>query len=333
MNPTISVIVPVYNVEKYLKCCLDSILAQSFRDFELILIDDGSPDRCGEICDEYAKSDERVVVIHKENGGVSDARNVGIERATGEYLAFVDGDDYISPECLSELYAAVVSNECDMAECAIRLVSEGDCSIYDDAAREEIRILKPREHLFEKGNIYYHLVLYSSSLFSDIRFPVGKYYEDSAIIYKLIYSSRGIARLGRTLYYYRRRDNSLTTADLSRKKILDSVDIQNERVRFFKENKENDIWQLELARNCVAMIEVYRKAYRKEIPDCSVYDPIDLYRYVKERFRKIERGAIPKRHYLYIKLFLLMPHVFSAIGFDSEWPVVKMLRSFSTKSR
>ena len=110
----VSVIVPVYKVEKYLKKCIDSILNQTYRDLEVILVDDGSPDQCGTICDRYGREDSRVHVIHKENGGLSDARNTGVERASGEYILFVDSDDYIEPELVEKTVKAAEKTGCDL---------------------------------------------------------------------------------------------------------------------------------------------------------------------------------------------------------------------------
>ncbi|MFR2551722.1 MAG: glycosyltransferase [Clostridioides difficile] len=123
--PKISIIVPVYNVEKYLEKCVRSILAQTFTDFELILVDDGSLDSSGAMCDQFAEQDQRVKVIHKENGGLSDARNAGIELATGEYLGFVDSDDYIADDMYELLYTNIVKEDADLSICGIYDVYEG----------------------------------------------------------------------------------------------------------------------------------------------------------------------------------------------------------------
>lgn len=122
--PIISVIVPVYNVEKYLPRCIDSILAQTFTDFELILVDDGSPDNCGAICDEYAAKDKRVRVIHKSNGGVSSARNAGLDAASGEYVTFVDSDDYIAEDRLKQMHSSIFESKADIAVAGFRFVDE-----------------------------------------------------------------------------------------------------------------------------------------------------------------------------------------------------------------
>lgn len=136
--PQISVIVPVYNVEKYLSRCIDSILAQSVKDFELILVDDDSPDNCGKICDEYAVKDHRVHVIHKENGGVSKARNAALEAATGEYICFCDSDDYIQEDYLETLYNALVETKSDCVSC--------NCTLVDDLGEQEVWVWDSKEY-------------------------------------------------------------------------------------------------------------------------------------------------------------------------------------------
>ena len=121
----ISVIVPIYKVEKYLEQCVDSIIAQTYQNLQIVLVDDGSPDRCGEICDRYASENKNIVVIHKKNGGLSDARNAGIQAASGAWLAFIDSDDFIDPDMMETLYNLAVSNQAKMAWCAVREVEEG----------------------------------------------------------------------------------------------------------------------------------------------------------------------------------------------------------------
>lgn len=133
--PAISVVVPIYRVEPYLNRCIESILAQTFRDFELILVDDGSPDRCPQMCDEWAQRDNRIQVIHKENSGVVDARNAGITVATGVYLAFVDSDDWVEPDFLQTLYQGIVSNGADVVQCAYRRVYETRTQTHCNAPR------------------------------------------------------------------------------------------------------------------------------------------------------------------------------------------------------
>ena len=139
----VSIIVPVYKVEPYIKECLDSILEQTYKDFELILVDDGSPDQCPAICDAYALADDRIRVIHKENGGLSDARNAGIDAAQGEFLTFIDSDDMVAPEFLESLYALLVQYRADIAVCGILYFNDG--TMVPGSAPGEIRIMSGRE--------------------------------------------------------------------------------------------------------------------------------------------------------------------------------------------
>ena len=147
----ISIIVPVYNVEKYLSRCIDSILNQTFDDFELILIDDGSPDHSGAICDDYAKKDNRILVIHKENGGLSDARNAGINIASGEYIMFVDSDDYISKDMCEILYQRIIKDKSDMALCSVRGVNEEGEEIEKGTFIVDDRLLEEKDKFLGLG--------------------------------------------------------------------------------------------------------------------------------------------------------------------------------------
>ena len=212
MEKFFSIIVPVYNVEQYLRQCIDSILGQTFADFELILVDDGSPDNCPEICDEYAKKDERVKVLHKENGGLSDARNAGLEIATGEYIAFVDSDDYVAPDMYESLYNLITQNDCDMAICRAVIVREQDTPIYEDA--EDIKIMDSDTANYQM--IYKRLFgvnawnkLYKRKLFDKIRFPKGLLYEDMATAYAFIGECNKVVYSPMKKYAYLQRSGSI----------------------------------------------------------------------------------------------------------------------------
>ncbi|MDV4769588.1 glycosyltransferase, partial [Enterococcus faecium] len=184
----ISIIVPVYKVEPYLRKCVDSILAQTFTDFEVILVDDGSPDNSGKICDEYASKDSRVRVIHKKNGGLSSARNAGIDVARGKYLGFVDSDDYIEKDMYELLYDNIVKEQADLSI----------CGIYDIYAGKKVKIL-PEEYkvldkvsamkiVLEAQSFSVHAVnkLYKKELFNKIRYPENIITEDAAVILDIL---------------------------------------------------------------------------------------------------------------------------------------------------
>lgn len=186
----ISVVVPVYKVEKYLDECIESIVGQSFQDFELILVDDGSPDRCGEICDEWAARDGRIKVVHKENGGLSEARNTGIERSTGQWLSFVDSDDLLERDMLQTLYTLAVSNDADIACCNYVQIEEENVQKKVNSVKPGV--LTPKqywEQLFSSKNWAYYNVawnkLYRRTLFDTVRYPAGKINEDIYVVHDL----------------------------------------------------------------------------------------------------------------------------------------------------
>lgn len=215
----ISIIVPVYNVEKYLRKCVESILNQTFKDFELILVDDGSPDNSGAICDQYAKGDARVRVIHKENGGLSSARNAGIEIAKGKYLGFVDSDDYIAEDMYEILYDNVIKENAELSICGIYHVYEGKepkqkSENYMVLNRDEAMVL-----IFHGNQISDHAVnkLYKKSIFSELRYPNGKYHEDSFTIVGILDQCEKVVIDTKQKYYYYHRDDSITSQIFSEK--------------------------------------------------------------------------------------------------------------------
>lgn len=202
----ISIIVPIYKVEKYLSRCIDSILNQAFQDFELILVDDGSPDNCGEICDIYTLKDNRIKVIHKENGGLSDARNTGLDIATGEYISFVDSDDVVHPQMYTRLYDLIQRTGAEIAQCEyVRFDKEVEFQILSEDAEEIICTNVEALDLLIISNRFVHSVwnkLYKRELFSNIRFPKGKIHEDEFITYKLFYAANKIAHIDLPMYFY-----------------------------------------------------------------------------------------------------------------------------------
>lgn len=206
----ISVIVPIYKVEKYINRCIESLLNQTFSDFELILVDDGSPDHCGEICDDYGEKDNRVKVIHKENGGLSDARNAGFKAAKGEYVVFVDSDDWVAPAFLESLYIAIQGN--DICECEIvrtstdsitYLESNGETVLY--SAQDALQML-----ILDRGfHQYVWNKMYKKSLIDDIHFEVGKTNEDEFWTYQVFGRAERIVKISNVLYCYYQRDDSI----------------------------------------------------------------------------------------------------------------------------
>ncbi len=212
MKDLISVIVPVYKTENYLCKCVDSILAQTYTNLEIILVDDGSPDNCGKICDEYAAKDSRVKVIHQKNGGLSAARNAGLDIATGEYIGFVDSDDYIAPDMYEKLYNALVSNEADMSICNHQKVGiklffdDNEMPLLTEVISEQDAMRKQYECL-NCSIVVAWSKLYKRVIWNDLRFPSGKIHEDEFVSFDVFYKCKRIAIISDKLYcYYIRAD-------------------------------------------------------------------------------------------------------------------------------
>jgi glycosyltransferase involved in cell wall biosynthesis len=223
---------------------VDSILAQTYSNLEIILVDDGSPDRCGELCDEYAEKDGRIRVIHKKNGGLSDARNAGIDVAAGKYLAFVDSDDYIHPKMYEYLYSAIVQTKANVAVCNFKEVGEEENTEHSVLDAKKVKGYASVEYLELYSASYRYLTsvvawnkLYASTLFGDMRYPKGLVHEDEYVTYKLVYAAKRVAVVEAPLYYYVQRGNSImdTTnagTDLTR------ITALNEKLAFWKEHGE-----------------------------------------------------------------------------------------------
>lgn len=235
----ISVIVPIYKVEAYLCRCVDSILDQSYTDFELILVDDGSPDRCPEICDAYAAADARVRVIHKENGGLSDARNAGLVIARGVYIAFVDSDDWVAPDYLKALLNGLLSRNSDICECAVLRTAEKTCVSMEanDKTTETFDTVQAMALLIEDKTLHQHVwnKLYRRDTIGDILFPKGKLNEDEFWTYQIFGRARKISRISDTLYYYFQRPGSIMGEGYSLNR-LHALDAKCKRQEYIQEN-------------------------------------------------------------------------------------------------
>ncbi|KIL49361.1 glycosyltransferase family 2 protein [Jeotgalibacillus soli] len=222
MKPEISIIVPVYNVEPYLSQCLDSILAQTFTNFEVIVVNDGSTDKSGGICDEYARKDPRIKVVHKEYGGVSSSRNVGMKAAQGNYIGFVDGDDRIDANMYQELYRLCVETASDISIC--KLGREIDGKLINKVEAEFIKELNHTEAMRElfKGVLYRFSLcnkLFNKKCFESIQFPEGRIHEDLSTTYKLFSNSNKAVYKEYIGYIYIKRKESILTSRFSEKRL------------------------------------------------------------------------------------------------------------------
>lgn len=214
----ISVVIPVYNTEKYLETCLKSIVNQTWENLEIILVDDGSRDQSGEICDAYAKKDSRIVVVHKENGGLSSARNAGICAATGDYIGFVDSDDWISETMYEHLIQALEHTGASVAVCGMK---EMETYVKTDIPCGEETLLSAREAV---GGFFNRQIsesvcdkLYKKSLFESLRFPEGEINEDTVVAYRILADCGQAVQVDSREYFYRKRQGSITKSGYSDK--------------------------------------------------------------------------------------------------------------------
>lgn len=248
-QPLISVIIPVFNTEKYLKECLDSVLKQTYANIEILLVDDGSSDGCPAICDEYGLRDERVKVFHKENGGQASARNLGIKQAKGFYLAFVDSDDVVSPFFLERLYVASSKFCADVVFTKIKVFvgeaeiphfeSGGDCLVEKNKVIERFSSPKISDSI---PIISFCNKLFKRTLLQNFQFPEGIAYEDTASIFLPLYKMNACAFVDSNLYFYRKNENSTTNHQFN-EKCLDAVTAFGKAIDFFSEKKENVVAQ------------------------------------------------------------------------------------------
>lgn len=231
-NPLISVIVPIYNVEAYLDRCVESIVAQTYKNIEILLVDDGSPDSCPQICDDWAKRDERIKVVHKVNGGLSDARNAGIECAQGEYLTFIDSDDYITPDYVDTLHALCSKYNCKIAVADWLVFPEGTDPVIQKRIEKELYFsnIKALEAMFYQEHFDNSacVKLYHKSLFeSGVRFPKGLLFEDLLTTFKYLLQSDGVAYTNKQIYYYMFRATSIEGSAFSEKKMDSAITVFN----------------------------------------------------------------------------------------------------------
>ena len=242
----ISVIVPVYNVEKYLKRCINSIINQTHKDIEIILIDDGSTDSSGKICDEYSNTDTRIKAIHIQNSGAARARNVGLDIAKGEYISFIDSDDYILPDFLEKLLRLCIDNNAEISKCEvidferedIKITKQSDIKINIYTSNEVLNTIYTDSKLF---NVAIMNKLYKRNIFENLRFKEGIINEDEEILCKIILNSNKIVITDEILYCYFLSEGSITRSEF-RKKNLDILTALELRLSQLEDEKYKKIY-------------------------------------------------------------------------------------------
>lgn len=307
----ISVIVPIYNVEKYIRKCVTSILQQTYKNLEVILVDDGSKDECGQICDEFSDIDFRVVVIHKENGGLSSARNAGLEIARGKYISLVDGDDYIHPQMYERLLQILQKEKADIVACKFRMLDENEKA----PIKKYNTIIDKNEYTAIMGReIYWQLwlrdnetvvqwnKLFRKEIFEHCRYPIGKLHEDVYMIHQQLKKCHKIVYVNEELYYYVQRGNSIMHME-SYAGIRDAVEGYEQRALFFRTKKYNYeyqqtlrmlvdymTWKYELTKQNATKIEtdklvrLYQKIYKRHKKDIKFSDEEKALYYIPDYY-------------------------------------------------
>lgn len=316
-TPLISVIVPVYRVEEYLERCVKSILSQTYKNLEVILVDDGSPDQCPAICDACAEKDARVKVIHQENKGLSGARNAGIDAASGEYLAFVDSDDYVSPHFIEELYQLLQDTGCAIGQCRFSyvkgdgLVEEGDsafCIYRGESLMEQLYGPEEKATCF----VVAWNKLYRAELFKEtgIRYPEGRIHEDEATTYRLFHEAKKLAFLDQALYGYYTENGGSITSVFSAKR-LQWLTAHEERIAFFKKNGYEKLLPAAYRKLCDACITFYFRCTEQ------VKDAEELKKELRKRLETYRANgaawiaALPLKTRMGYELFSMSPGLYA----------------------
>ncbi len=295
--PLISIIIPVYNVEKYLRECLDSVLAQTYKNLEVILIDDGSPDSCGKICDEYAAKDNRIKVIHQTNQGVSAARNVGLDAARGEYIGFVDSDDYIQPDMYEYLYQLISKDNADIAMCN---VIQTDTFKSTSPIQENYRLIKNKD-LFDYSDWMYLVnKLFKNTIFKNLSFQMGASAgEDSYIMFHIIKNISLVALGKESKYYY--RPNSSSATHVWRTSHLKELRFFEEWLEYAKEENLTEFYHNELRRRNYHIVRWLSQLSDNPLPNKDVIN--QLTSYIRKNWRT---SFLDSKIDLKIKCFLAL---------------------------
>lgn len=321
MNELISIIIPVYNVKLYLEKCIDSVLDQTYTKIEILLIDDGSTDDSPRICDTYALKDNRIKVIHQQNQGAAVARNTGLENATGEYIVFVDSDDFINEKMIEKLYIALKQTDSDLSICNFKYTSENGKEIAlkeTDIKNEVLYTEEIIDKLFQNNNCGYIVIwnkMYKKDLWKQIRYPVGVIYEDEAVIHHIFSKCKKVATISDELYYYRQVSGSIMHSERNEKN-LDKYLALADRLMFLK--------------SAVSKENIRKLAYQ------YWYHYLDDYYYFSKRNRNSARlkqmkktllsvypimvqcGFFTVKDALSIMIFIFLPNVYEKVFYEGD---------------
>lgn len=275
--PEVSIIVPVYKVEDTLEQCVNSLLGQTLESIEIILVDDGSPDKCGVLCDLLSKKDDRIIVIHKKNGGLSDARNAGLDVAKGKYIGFVDSDDYVDPEMFNFLVEICEKYNLSIAGCDLKYVYEPDGDIVSDSdgsfsvlnSDDFFRKMLDTSRMLRIG---VWNKIYRKELFDKVRFPKGKVFEDVGTMYKLIFATPYIGYASDAMYYYRKGREGAITAQKYGKNEYDRLEMNDNMINYIKLNRIEVLEDALIYRAINCDLSIYNSMISSQVKDKKMID-------------------------------------------------------------
>lgn len=312
MKDLVSVIIPVYNVRKYLRSCIDSVRKQTYAELQIILVDDGSSDGSERICDEAAEEDERIIVIHRSNGGLSSARNTGIDVAEGRFICFLDSDDWLDERYIEKLYGLAIDRDADISVCSYIRVPSGET-----AEKDNLKVIAEEIHEYDNVRAVREVIeqksvesvvwnkLYKRNLWDEIRFPEGVLHEDEFVTYKLLWKAAGIAETNSVLYYYRQRKDSITETvneAVKRKRAFDVVSAKKECYEFF-ENREQTLYSTAFAHYMDCLKYVIRSGLVSNHEDKKII--VKKYSEGADRIWKVPGLSLYKRMALFVWTILI----------------------------
>lgn len=307
-SPLISIIVPVYKVESYLRTCVDSVFKQTYNNWELLLVDNASPDSCPQICDSFAKEDKRIKVFHlSENKGVSSGRNKGVDEARGEYITFLDADDILHPSFLKTMLSLCIDNNADMSQCSS--VRGSNYLFSSDIKKYTTRTYNNHSvFISETTKIVVWGKLYHNSIVKGVYFPYGKFYEDDHTTWKYYYNAKKIVVTTQPLYYYYINTES-TMVQLTKKPSLSFVEAYNNRINYFREQEQKDLVACSDLQLCKALTLTYAN------PLITEQQKIDLKKRFKEAWEEIKYSKYIKLKYkILFGWFSICPSVASKVA-------------------
>ena len=323
----VSVVIPVYNVEKYLDSCIASLKKQTYQNIEVLLVDDGSTDGSAKICDAAAAEDSRFHVIHKENSGVSDARNMGLEQIHGQYVSFLDSDDIYAPYNIECLLDAILQCDADIA--VGEFLPFQDEITFERFFGNKPCIISGREavgRMIGKEHIRYAVVnnkIFKADLIRNFRFLSGKIHEDEEFMYRILYSAGKVVTVHQVVYGYRSRPGSITTAKYNRAR-LNVLDIAKNRAEFFKQQGDKELYENFRWIYAMLLLQHYPRV-RKELND-----PV-LAKKIKKQFRELApevlRGSsLSRKRKLMTAIFFVLPGQYAPL-MDMREKSIKNVRS------